>query len=198
MTKHHSSPEPSNPPSSAADAPKWDETVQNGTEIENSGLPSHRSGPEPSNPSSSAADAPKWDETVQNGTEIEKSGLSSRQQEALPIIAAAPTLAEAARSAGIGHTTLYRWLEDDRFRYELTRLREQSADLARQELQGLMLRSVSVLAEALEDPDKDFRLRAARYSLTFAGRIAETQGLLKKIDSLEQSLPLWGAHHKMK
>ena len=176
MTKHNSNPESSNPPASAADSPKRDETVQNGTEIENPGLSSSRSGPQPSNPPSPAADAPEWDETVQNGTEIENPGLSFRQQEALPIIAAAPTLAEAARSAGIGHTTLYRWLEDDRFRYELTRLREDTADLARQELQGLMLRSVSVLAEALEDPDKDFRLRAARYSLTFAGRIAETQG----------------------
>ena len=81
----------------------------------------------------------------------------------------------------------------------LTRLREDTADLARQELQGLMLRSVSVLAEALEDPGQGLPpARPPVIPLTFAGRIAETQGLLKKIDSLEQSLPLWGAHHQMK
>ena len=138
-SSRRSSPKSSNPPSPAADAPKWDEMVQNGTEIENSGLPSRRSSPESSNPPSPAADAPKWDEMVQNGTEIENSGLPSRRLQAMPIIAAAPTLARAARSSGIGHTALYRWLEDDRSRYELTRLRQEATDLARYELQGLML-----------------------------------------------------------
>ena len=79
-----------------------------------------------------------------NGTEFENSGLSSHRQQALPIIAAAPTLAEAARSAGVGHTTLYRWLGDHRFRHELTRLRPETADLARYELQGLMLRCLDM------------------------------------------------------
>ncbi len=133
-----------------------------------------------------------------SGTVVKKSGLSPRQQHALPIVAASPTLAEAARESGIGKTTLYRWLNDDRFRDELTRLREESAALARQELQGLMLRSVSVLAEALEDTDKAFRLRAARYAMSFANKVSDSQEILKKIDSLEQSLPVWAAHHKMK
>ena len=133
-----------------------------------------------------------------NGREIEKSGLSPRQQSALPIVAASPTLAQAARASGIGQTTLYRWLDDDRFREELTRLREDAADFARHELKGLMLRSVSVLAEALEDPDKAVRLRAARYALSFAARISEAQSLRKEIHDLEQTLPLWAAHHSIK
>ena len=180
MTKRRSSPESSNPPSPAADAPKWNEMVQNGTDFENSALSSRRSSPEPSNPPlaccrrpkmerngngtefekfrpslpplqqngtefeklrpslpsrsspessnppSPAADAPKWNEMVQNGTEFENSGLSSRRLQALPIIAAAPTLAQAARSSGIGQGALYRWLQDNRFRHELTRLRPKA------------------------------------------------------------------------
>ena len=54
----------------------------------------------------------------------------------LPIIAAAPTLAQAARSSGIGQGALYRWLQDNRFRHELARLRQEAADLARYELRG--------------------------------------------------------------
>ena len=76
---------------------------------------------------------------VQNGTEFENSGFSARRLQALPIIAAAPTLAQAARSSGIGQDAPYRWLQDRRFRHELTRLRPETADLARYELQGLML-----------------------------------------------------------
>lgn len=134
----------------------------------------------------------------ENGGENKKSTLNFRQQSALPSIAAAPSFAQAVRSSGIPDSTLRRWLEDDHFRDELTRLREESAALARQELQGLMLRSVSVLAEALEDTDKAVRLRAARYAMSFANKVSDSQEILKKIDSLEQALPVWAAHHKMK
>ena len=86
-----------------------------------------------------------------NGTEFEKSGLSSRRQQALPIIAAAPTLARAARSSGIGQGVPYRWLQDHRFRHELTRLRPNTAGLARYELRGLMLRFDETSTQLLAD-----------------------------------------------
>ena len=89
--------------------------------------------------------------TPQNGTEwyrmvqnSKNSGLRSRRQQALPIIAAVPTLARAARSFGIGQGVPYRWLQDNRFRHELTRLRQNTADLARYELRGLMLRRLDM------------------------------------------------------
>ncbi len=49
------------------------------------------------------------------------SSLSRRQQSALPVIAATPTLAQAARSSGIGESAIYRWLEATDFRDELAR-----------------------------------------------------------------------------
>ncbi len=129
-----------------------------------------------------------------NERDIENSGLTLRQQSALSIIAASPTVAQAARASGIGESTIYRWMEDDDFRGELTRLRRESAELARRELQGLMLRSVSVLADAMEDPDKAVRLRAARYTMSFAVRICEIEDLRKQVQELEEVLPLWAAH----
>ena len=141
---------------------------------------------------------PEREEMKENGREIKKSGLTFRQQAALSIIAATPTIAQAARQAGIGESTLYRWLEDDHFRVELARIREESADLARQELQGLMLRGVSVIAEAMDDPDKAVRLRAARYAVSFAARIGEVEKLRKEIQDIEAAMPIWTAHHNLK
>ena len=129
---------------------------------------------------------------------IENSNLTFRQRSALPTIAASPTMAQAARSSGIGESTLRRWLEDDSFRDELTRLRQESSILARQELQGLMLRSVSVLAEAMNNPDVTVQLRAARYALSFAVQIGEAEKLRSDIQALEEVLPLWAAHHALK
>ncbi len=117
------------------------------------------------------------------------SSLSRRQQTALPIVAVAPTVAQAARSSGIGESTLYRWLNDHRFRDELTRLREESADLAKSELRGVMLRSVSVLAEALDHPDIAVRLRAARYGMSFAVQISEVEKLRADLQALEDGIP---------
>ena len=123
--------------------------------------------------------------------------LSSRQQYALPIIAATPTLAQAARSSGVGESTLYRWLQDDLFRDELTRLRQEAADLAKRELQGIMLCSVSTFAEALEHPDIAIRLRAARYAMSFAVQISEVEKLKADLQTIEDALPQWTAHHSL-
>ena len=124
-----------------------------------------------------------------NEKETKNSSLTIRQQSALHIIAASPTVAQAARTSGIGESTLRRWLADNRFRQEVTRNRQESANLARQELQGLMLRSVSVLTEAMDDPDRALRVRAARYALSFAVQISEADRLTKQIRDFEEALP---------
>ena len=59
---------------------------------------------------------------------LKTSDLTHRQQAVLPVMAAAPSLAEAARISGFNERTLRRWLDDDDFRAELTRLRQESAE----------------------------------------------------------------------
>ena len=142
-----------------------------------------------SKPVTPSSSPPKRDEMGENGRGSKNSSLSRRQQAALPVIAATPTLAQAARYAGIAESTLYRWLEDEDFRDELTRLRQASADIAKQELQGIMLRSVSTFAEALEHPDMGIRLRAARYAMAFAVQISEVEKLRADLQTVEDSLP---------
>lgn len=131
------------------------------------------------------------DTTGHNGTQPENnSHLTPRQWSALPFLAATPNIRLAARVVGIGKSTLYRWLEDPGFRDELTRLRRETADLARIELQGLMLRSVSVLAESMEHDDQALRLRAARYALTFGLQAAEADRLRGEIQNIQEALSL--------
>ena len=143
----------------------------------------------------SPSNSPAREEMGGNGRGTKNSSLSRRQQAALPVIAATPTLAQAARSSGIGESTLYRWLEDDDFRNELARLRQEAADLAKRELQGVMLRSVSVLAEALDHPDMNIRLRAARYGMSFAVQISEVEKLRADLQAVEDGLAQSTAHN---
>ena len=93
-----------------------------------------------------------------------KSALTPRQATALPYIASTDSLNQGAIRAQIGLTTLKRWMNDVRFRSELQRMRDEAASLAKVKLQSLMLKSVLVLDESLDDPSPVLRQRTARDS----------------------------------
>ena len=118
------------------------------------------------------------------GGETNLSDLTFRQQAALPVIAFAPTIAQAARSTGIGESTLRRWLSDPAFSQQIDRMRHDTAQLARQELLGLMPLCASVFADAMRAPDPALRLRAARYALSFIIRVSEVENLNADIQDL--------------
>ena len=128
----------------------------------------------------------------QNETDetIEESGLTERQVAALPYIVAGATLSEGARLASVGRATLYRWMEDDHFRSALKTTRSEAADLARTELEGLMLKAVLVLAESLEDPAASVRLRAANAALALGLKTLDSKELHRRIDYLDDALAL--------
>ena len=123
----------------------------------------------------------------QNKIDLQASHLSSRQILALPVLAASPNMRQAARDAGIGQSTLYRWLRDENFHRELKRLIVEVAELTRRELKGLTLRSLKILADLLEDPNPMVRLRAARTIASMGIRITDT--LRKDIQASEETPP---------
>ena len=117
--------------------------------------------------------------------------LSDRQLKALPYLAGSRTLSEGARLADISRTTFYRWMEDIEFRRELEHIRDEASELAHVELKGLMLKSVIVLSEALEDSNAFVRLRAAQIALTTHLKASEIKDIEKRLDLLSDALPLW-------
>ena len=116
------------------------------------------------------------------------SDLSFRQQSALPAVALSPSLAQAAQATGIGKSTLTRWMNDPVFRSEVTRIRQEAANLACQELQGMTLRAASVINSAMDDADPVIRLRAARYTLSFAASLTQISQLASEIKDLREAL----------
>ena len=108
-------------------------------------------------------------------THLENSALSPRQLGALPAIVGSQSQAQAARSAGIDRSTLYRWLQDQDFRQELSRLREESAALARTELQASMLHAVNVILDSTNSDNEIVRLRAARSLLNLGLKVNEIE-----------------------
>ena len=114
--------------------------------------------------------------------------LTARQAAALPYLVATPSIEEGARLAHVGRATLYRWMQDDEFRSRLEQLRAEAAELARTELRGLMLKSVVVLAESLEDPNPNIRLRAAQMTLTTGLKIIDVESIERRLDRIDHAM----------
>ncbi len=124
-------------------------------------------------------------------TDTEKTtSLTDRQLAALPHIATSSTLSQAARSASIGRATLYRWLRDERFRQALDGLQSEAADLARSELQGLMLKGILVLSQAMDDSSPDIRLRAARATLYLALKVKDIKDIQQRLELIDEAFAL--------
>ena len=114
--------------------------------------------------------------------------ISPRQEAALPALLLSPTIAQAARDSGVSEKTLRRWMKDHDFRDRLSRLRQETASLAREEMQGLLLRSVAIMAEGMEAPDLATRIRCARYIQSFAVKMWEMEKLEEDVRNLEEAL----------
>ena len=157
------------------------EMAANGREIEISELNSDTT-------PASDGQTQRPDMSANDRARIEFSELPFRQQAALPTIALAQSLAQAARDTGVAERTLRRWLEDPSFRQELDRLRQESYDLARQQAQAAMPMCLSILADAaLESPDPALRVRAARYLLSYGVKFVEADNLRERLNAVEDA-----------
>ena len=114
-------------------------------------------------------------------------GLSGRQLRAIPLIVVSPTIREAAKTLEISERTIYRWLQEPDFHEELVRQRNLAAELALQQIRGLLDRTAPSYVELMRDPDSSIRLRATNAVSTLGYRINEGQNLLAKLEELEQA-----------
>ena len=149
---------------------------------------------------SAAKSLAEWDTMEQNGTLSEDDGLALTESQlaALPYLVAAPTMAEGARLAEIGRSTLYRWMNDREFRTTLEQLRSEAADLAHTELKGLMLKSALVLADAMEHGNPHVRVRAAHAALTIGLRAIDLKELRRRIERLDDAFALWSRKNRVR
>ena len=117
-----------------------------------------------------------------------KSTLTARQRNAITALLTASTIGEAARTAGIGETTLYRWMrEDAEFVAEYQRQADRILDANIAAIQQATGVAVEVLKKVLTDSEAGnmAKLTAARHVLEYAYR-ARDINLGKKLDELEK------------
>ena len=113
--------------------------------------------------------------------------LSRRQADALPHVALAPTLKQAARNADVSYSTIRRWMADTYFRSELERVKEAAAAVMRVKLQELALKSAANLDELLDSDNDAIRLRATAIALETAAKAERDQETRKHAARLNRA-----------
>lgn len=127
---------------------------------------------------------------AENDTEIRFFRLTRRQQAALPIVAVAPTIAQAATDSGVSQRTLHCWFQDPDFRDAVSSFLYECSNLGLQHIQAQTLMAASVFADVMQGPDQALRLRAARYSGSLSLRIRESEQIASDVRDIKEALDL--------
>lgn len=116
--------------------------------------------------------------------------LSPRQAAALPYVASEPNLTRGAQAAQITRRTLTRWMNEPAFREELERIRNNIADFAYSELEGLALKGVFRIAQLMDSDDPNVAHRASKTALAMSMTVRDQRETRRRMETLENAITL--------
>lgn len=117
---------------------------------------------------------------------------SRSQQKAILAILTAPTLAAAAKKAGVSKATLLRWLKESSFQAALA---EETRCLFEPQLARLKTvsgRAINALNRALRAPSVKDRIHAADALLKHSLKASSLQDMAKRLEAMETELKKQG------
>jgi uncharacterized protein (UPF0147 family) len=129
----------------------------------------------------------KGNENPQAKSEPQKPSLTRKQELALSSLLSKPTMKEAAEAAGIGETTLWRWLQIKEFHTAYMKARRESVKQGIARLQNATGEAVSVLQEIMSDKEapRSVRVAAAKAVIEYSIKAVEIEDLAQRVDELE-------------
>jgi hypothetical protein len=113
--------------------------------------------------------------------------LSRKQELALAALLAQPSIGEAAKAAGVGEKTLWRWLQRDDFEEAYQNARRRVVDQAIAQVQAGMTEAVQTLRDVMKNKKTaaSARVSAARAMIGFGFEAVQMENLEKRIAALE-------------
>jgi dihydroneopterin aldolase len=116
--------------------------------------------------------------------------LTSKQARALASLLAGSTVEEAAASARVNPTTVYRWLQQEAFRQQYQRARRQVVERAASSIQQAATKAVQVMTTIMLDKNAapSVRLRAAQGIYEQATKWVEVEEFTERLEALEATM----------
>jgi cytochrome c biogenesis protein CcdA len=110
----------------------------------------------------------------------------ARRARAIKALVEAPTVEAAARSSGIGRTTLYRYMSEDDFKEELGEARAEAFAAGLAALKSAAAKAASTLAALMDSRSENTRRLAAIAVLSLGLKAAEAVDFESRLVRLEQ------------
>ncbi len=116
--------------------------------------------------------------------------MTQKQNRALTALLTNPTKEAAARAAGIGLTTLKRYLSDPAFMAEYRAAVSSLLDDATRESQQALSPALSCLREVIADSEAPVtaRIAAARSLIEYSMKLTEFTDIVTRMDELEKTV----------
>ena len=116
-----------------------------------------------------------------------ETALTRKQESAVSALIAHPTMKDAAQAAGVGETTLWRWLQLPEFERAYRQVRRETVKHAIVKLQSAAGQAVDVLTEIMNDQSAVVfaRLAAAKAVLEISFKSVEIEDLAARLADLE-------------
>ncbi len=114
--------------------------------------------------------------------------LTRRQDAAIVALLAHPTIPESAKAAGVGETTLWRWLQREEFRKKYREAQDKVFDGALGSLQVASTEAVDCLKRNLTSGSASAEIQAAKIILEYTLKARELFGMEIRIAQLEAAL----------
>jgi hypothetical protein len=115
-----------------------------------------------------------------------------KQEKAIMALLTEPTIKLAAKKAGVGETTLYRWMLEETFDKAYKEARKTAMDQTIFRLQQTTTDAVQTLKDVMEDKEApaSSRVTAAKTVLEMAFKAYEIENVVTKIEEMEKTLEL--------
>jgi hypothetical protein len=116
--------------------------------------------------------------------------LSRKKEQAIAALLSQPSIGGAAKKAGIGEKTLFRWLQLDEFKRTYKTARRQVIDQTIAQIQSVMSKEVQTLLNVMSDSaaPASSKVSAARALLDIGFKVVEIEDLESRIEKIEKNL----------
>ena len=123
-------------------------------------------------------------------TEANASKLTAKQESAISTLLSASTIKEAAKVAGVGEATIFRWLQQEAFQIAYREARKQTVTHAIAQLQKACSEAVGTLRAVMKNGDNPpaSRVSAAKAVLETSIKAVELEDLIGRVDKLEAAV----------
>ena len=115
---------------------------------------------------------------------------SRKKDAAILALVTEPTIAEAAKKAGISHATLHRWLQIKDFKDAYREAKREAVSAAIARLQQTATEAVDALRDVMNDTESpaSARVSAARSILEIAIKAVELEDFERRLEALERMI----------